>query len=630
MHSPRRTALVGLGASFLLLLLVAAGLRWPGCTPPPPPPAARALPRPAAAPPPEASPPTRLPLRLAPGALAAAGADALPATFEGRVVSSRDGAGVAGADLTFSRGGAAASVRSDAGGAFRFQPPVPGRWLLAAVTAPGFFPFAPEWGHSPVQLEAAPGRHLRGIEVHLTPAIALLGRVVDPERSVVPGAEVRILGAADEAALVPIRDRFTTDARGEFRAAVPPGAILEARRDGFLPGRAEVDPLAIVNGRITVVLRTARGERGPGAPISGRVIAKGGAPIPGALVVATRERFGAAEGASAQAATGEDGRFELPPLDPGSYRVAARAEGRAPATLHRVAPGTRELLLELADGGRLRGCVRDAATGTPIAPFTVLVFERRSGLRIVPERTASVLDPSGCYALHDLLPGSAAVVISAPGHAPSRELPAEIPAPPDEAVADVALDPGGALVGAVLDADSGAPLAGALLTVEGALTFAPSTFPVLSEAVTGADGTFRLDGLPRRVSVDVAAAGHHARILGGLDIPPGAVAGPVEVRLHAVAPDEEPRTELAGIGAVLAAQGDGLVVVQLAAGGGAAEAGLAEGDLILRVDGQGVADLGMSGAIDAIRGPEGTVVLLQVQRAERTFDVPVPRRLVRG
>ncbi len=628
MESPRRAATLALAATLAALVLLAIVLRdrdRPAPARPSPPfPAA-----PRAAPLAGVPPPAGLPIRvLAPEGTPAP--DALPPSFEGRVVSSATGAGIAGADLTFSRAGAAASVRAGPDGAFRFDPPADGRWLLAAVTSPGFLPFAPEWGHSPVQLDAVRGRHVRGIEIHLAPAVELLGRVVDGTGAPVAGAKVHLLGAAGEAALVPIADRFVSDAQGTFRFAAPEGAVVEARKDGFLPGRAEVDVTAMVNRRLTVELGAAHRSLGAAAPVAGRVIARGGAPIPGALVTAAPERAFGAGVPSAQAVTGADGRFELAALDPGSYRVTARAEGRAPGAARHVEPGARDVLLELSEGGRLRGCVRDASSGAPVAPFTVLVFERRSALQLVPQRSRSVIDPGGCYTLDDLHPGRAAVVVSAPGYAPSPELAVDIPATGDEAVADAALEAGGRLTGVVRDDETGAPIAAARLAVEGNLSGAASTFPVLSEATTAADGTFTLTSLPRRVSVHVAAAGHHARILGGVEVPPGAVAGPVEVRLRPTAPGEEPRVDLAGIGAVRAARGDGLAVAQVITGGGAAEVGLRSGDVVLEVDGRPVVELGMSAAIDAIRGPEGTVVVLRIRRGDAVFEAQVPRRLVRG
>jgi Carboxypeptidase regulatory-like domain/PDZ domain len=585
--------------------------------------------RPDAAPAAEEPPPSRLPIRV-PATPAANGDASGPAIFEGRVVSTASGQGVAGAELTFSRAGAAASVRAGVDGAFHFEPPAEGRWLLAAVVASGFLPFAPEWGHSPVQLDARAGRPVRGIEIHLAPATPIAGRVVDPEGNAIGDAEVRLSGAAAEAALVPIADRFTTDAAGEFRFSAPEGAMLEARKDGFLPGRAAVDWLALLNGRVTITLGPAhRALRDP-APIAGRVVAKGGGPVAGALVTAAPDGpFGGAGAPAAQALTDDEGRFLLSELARARYSVTARAEGRAPATARRVRPGARDLLLELGDGGRLRGCVRDASTGEPVAPFTVVVLERRGPLRLVPQASRSVIDPSGCYALDDLSPGPAAVMISAPRYAPSREIAVEIPAPGAEAVADAALEAGGRVEGIVRDEATAAPLAGARISVEGALDSAASTFPVLSEATTGADGRFALGSLPRRASLFVAAEGHHARIV-GVDAPPDGSATTVDVRLRPLAAGEEPRVDLAGIGLVLAARGEGLQIAQVVPGGGAAEVGLVRGDVVMRVEGQPVTELGFSGAVDAIRGPEGTLVVLTVRRGDETFDVRVPRRIVRG
>ena len=558
-------------------------------------------------------------------------ASAARARFEGRVVSAASGAGIAGAELTFSRGGVGDTVRSASDGRFTFEPGASGRWLLAAVTAPGHFPFAPEWGHSPVQLLAEPGRKVKGIEVHLAPATELLGFVVTARGDPAPGAEVRLLGVAGESALFRIPDRFVTDGRGAFRVAAPIGSVLEARWDGNAPGRAEVDALALANGHLTVALGPAVDRPPPPrAGIRGRVTSRG-QPVPGALVTATPARsYGLGAVPAAQAVTPADGQFALADLVAGPYRLAARAEGLAPGSARAVAGEEGEVEIDLQAGGRLRGCVEDAATSAPVAPFTVLVFARRNALWVEPERSLSVIDPGGCYALDDLRAGDSVVVISSPGRAPSEELAVEIPVPPGEAVLDVKLLAGGVLSGVVRDDATGAPIASARLGVEGSLAAAASTFPVLSEATTGPDGAFTMGGLPRRFSVQAVAKDHHARVVGGLSVEPGGFLGPIEIRLRPLAPGEEPRTDLFGIGVGLAARNDGLVVTQVVSGGGAAEAGLAPGDLIVEVNGRPVAEIGFGGSVDTIRGPEGTTVLLQVRRGDATLELRVPRRLVRG
>jgi len=613
-------------AALLIHLLALRGR--PGAAPPPGPAPGSAA---AAAPAPRLVPPPRLPVLLVPPAAPAARASAGPARFEGRVVSAASGAGIPGAELTFARGGAAEVVRAAADGTFRFEPS-PGAWLLAAVTAPGHFPFAPEWGHSPVELLAEPGKQVRGIEIHLAPALEIAGRVVLEGGAPAPGAEVRLLGAAGEATLVSIPDRFTADARGEFRAAAPEGSVLEARLPGRYSGRARVDALALVSGRVTIVLGPPRDRPvAPGGEIFGRVVVRGGGPVPGALVLATaaRDRWGGGVPV-AQASTDGDGRFRLRDLEAGTYRLVARAEEHAPATARAEAGAPDQVVLELPDGGRLRGCVRDASTGQPVAPFTVMVFARHSALWLEPQRSLSVVDPAGCYALADLVPGPAAVVFSAPGRAPSSPLPVDVPAPPAQAELDAALESGGTLSGVVRDLSSGAPLAGAHLAVEGSLEAAASTFPVLSLAVTGDDGLFTLGGLPRRFSVSAAAAGHHARVVGGLETEPGQMTGPIEIRLRPLSEGEDPRTELAGIGVMLSPREDGLVVTQVAPGGGAAEAGMVPGDLLVEVNGQPVTELGFGGAVDLIRGPEGTSVQLTLVRNGATVELSVPRRMVRG
>ncbi len=627
--SRRRLAFLAVVAAALLAAL------WLGLRRREPRPASPVAEEPAASGPERAAAPPPLPIRLPP-TFAAPSREA-GGSFEGRVVSAVDGKGIPGADLSFSRGGAVSSTRSGAAGAFRFEPPMPGRWLLAAVTAAGYLPFAPAWEQSPVRLVARPGEVLRDITISLAPAPRYLGLVLSPEGRPVSGAEVRLLGAGTgESALFPLRARFVADGRGEFHFTARPGAVLEARHPGFSAGRAELDRNARVAGRLVLRLRPGAGEAAAEETIAGRVVDDGGRPVEGALVEATflwSHRRRDSLHADAQALSDPAGRFVLSGLDPGFYLLAASREGFAPARRGRVRTGTSDLELRLSAGGRLEGQVRDRRSGRPVAPFTVVVRVRRGPLRLVPAASVAVIDPEGRYSLSSLPPGPAVVTVVSPTHAPSDDVDVTIPPPPSgPAVADFLLSPGGRLTGRIVERGSGRPLPGAAVAVEGTLE-SPLVLPLRSEAVAGPDGRFALDGLPSQpFSLFASAPGHNARLLSGLTVPEGGESGPIAVELSPVAEGEEPRVELAGIGVVLQIAGDALRVMRVTPDGGAAEVGIAAGDEIALVDGRPVTETGFKGAVEAIRGPEGSTVVLGVRRAGggAVVSIPVPRRLVSG
>jgi len=250
----------------------------------------------------------------------------------------------------------------------------------------------------------------------------------------------------------------------------------------------------------------------------------------------------------------------------------------------------------------------------------------------------TVLDPGGRYQVAGVPPGRHVVEVVAPGHAPGEarvEVRVGTPAP---LRADFRLERGARLAGLVVAAGTQQPLSGARVSLEsgrggGALS-------VQSDARTDEAGAFTLEGLAPGVATLVASRdGHHARILSGVQVGEAAAA-PLRIELTPTAPGEEPSVEMVGIGAVLAARGELLVVGEVVPGGGAAEVGLAPGDGILRIDGQPVAQLGFSGAIQHIRGPEGSRVLLSVQRGAAltaeggasgspVAELWVPRRRIR-
>ncbi len=82
-----------------------------------------------------------------------------------------------------------------------------------------------------------------------------------------------------------------------------------------------------------------------------------------------------------------------------------------------------------------------------------------------------------------------------------------------------------------------------------------------------------------------------------------------------------------GIGALVTMNEDDLLeIVQPYKESPAARAGLLPGDLVLAVDGQSIFGFGIYDAITLIRGPEGTPVVLTIQRGEaEPFDVKIVR-----
>ena len=554
-------------------------------------------------------------------------------SFEGRVVSGATGSGAPGAEVTFSRGGAAASVRCDPDGSFRFEPPAAGRWQLAAATAPGHEPFAPEWGHSPVALEARPGERVRGLSIHLVPLVPWTGRVEDPAGNPVAGAVVRAAGdSTGDRALVPATEQARSGPAGEFTLSAPEDATLEARHPDFTPGRALLDLGARASRR--VVIRLGEAGKGRAGDVVGRVVS-GGTPVEGALVSARALRGGgpgSAEDLTAgQGATDADGRFTLPGLPPGRYLLLAAREGMTQAAPVVARPG-EEALLELTRGGTLAGIVRDDLDGRPLVAFRIEARRAGRGPRL-PLAAATVVDAEGRFRLTGLPPGPVQVLASAPGHLPSPWTEVAVPEHPGAAEVELRLPRGGRIWGNVRDRATGGALAGARVTLEGDGGSPSGILDAGAVAISAADGSFQLGGLPvRTVALHVSAEGHHARIVTAIDVPEGGAAGPVEVKLAPLAPGEEPRVELAGIGAALRPTGGGAIrITGVVPGGGAAEAGLAAGDDILAVEGQPVSELGLAGAVDRIRGPEDTRVRLTIRRGDGLpVEVWVWRRLVRG
>jgi len=544
---------------------------------------------------------------------------ALP-PFTGRVVSAEDGRPVVGAEVTFLAPEGATSVRSGPDGRFRLVPSRAGPHQLAAVLAEGYVPFGPAWGQSPIRLLAPAPAGTPELVLSLDPEVRLSGRVEAADGGApIAGATVALRVPGAQSGLVSPERTWTTDAQGSFSGTAPPEAVVVARAPGFSPA---AEPLRGSGRTRSITLRLpplpAQGlqER----TLAGRVVEPSGVPVPDAVVTlgAGRGR-GRGPGAilPAPVTTDAQGRFRFEDV-PAQVGWAQAAAGDLLSERVSIEPGDAEVTLTVRPGGVLAGRVLHA-DGRPATAFALQLVRLR---RADASRTLSIVDPEGRFEVRGLGAGPWELQALAADSGPSERVRVELPNTPGGRVEkDLRLRSGRRLVGVVRDANTRQPVAGARVAMEAS----PGEDSVLvrTGTFTGPDGRFELEGLSDSpVSVAVEAERYHRRIV---TLPRGRTE--VEVALRPVAADQAQATDLVGIGAVVNRNEDGLVLGNLVASGGAAAAGLHPGDVVLRIDGQTIAELGFTEAVSRLRGEEGTVVRLEVRRANGTTStVDVVRR----
>jgi hypothetical protein len=494
-----------------------------------------------------------------------------------------------------------------------------------------------------------PGPLRANARVELEPAVAgadasavhgaFAGKVVDWGTGLgVPGAE--IVFARDDAGIT-----VETGADGTFRFAPPETGryrLAVASADGYLPfapawNQSPIELVARAGMRVEGIIVYLS----PAVDYRGRVVDGDGAPVDGARVTV----LGAADGerallpidASFTTDAGGEFSFHAPDgailearhdcCEPGRAVVdgAVEVSHRLEIVLGKGPPASAREPARPDGAASVRGVVR--AGGDPVPAFAVAVLRER-GLAEDWVTGGRFFDADGRFEVGGLPEGDYLVRVLAFGFAPSPAVPARASADPREV--EVALTGGGTLFGVVVDATTGEPLAHARVSVENSVGSGSSALPMATSIVTDDDGGFELPGLPPgKSSVVVAAFAHHTRIVGGLDVAEGARIGPMTVELNPTADGEKPKLELAGIGAALGAADDGLVVQTVFPGGGADDAGLRPGDVILAVDGARVVDLGFGGTIQRIRGIEGTTVTLEIRSGDEVRRVVATRKKIR-
>jgi carboxyl-terminal processing protease len=87
--------------------------------------------------------------------------------------------------------------------------------------------------------------------------------------------------------------------------------------------------------------------------------------------------------------------------------------------------------------------------------------------------------------------------------------------------------------------------------------------------------------------------------------------------------------EIQGIGAEVTQEGDNIVIVSPIDGSPAAAAGLRPGDILREANGVALTGMSAAEAAAIVRGPQGTDVILLIERNGETFDITVTRDIIK-
>jgi hypothetical protein len=444
----------------------------------------------------------------------------------------------------------------------------------------------------------------------------LRGRVVDERGRAVDGAELEI--ASTTTSLVRY---LVSEPDGRFElSALPDEVVVSVTRPGESRRVSMRRTLRIPEGEtveVTLELPAARDpvrvvvEDGDGNPIElAEVTVLSLDPEVPVRETAFTDALGVVEFADARGLA-----LRVLVEAPGHPRVA-EVEDEAP----------EEITVVLPEGVLVEGAVTAVRGRTAVAGASVTLVANGS-------RRSTTTDADGRFRLADVSPGGARLVVSHPDYAEAsfevaiaetgrRDRALELPA--------VDLEEPGSVEGIVLDAD-GNPVRGARVSASIAQSYLPAGALPADVAVTDGDGRFTLSHVaPGRRTLEAFSAISGRGDVEGVEVTSGRVTSRVEIRL------EPPSDEAAplGEGNVAITLGENkvdrrlqIVVVAVASGGEAERAGVAEGDVLVNIDGATPGSL--KSARRKLSGRPGSDVLLELARGDERLVLRITREAVR-
>ena len=513
-------------------------------------------------------------------------------SVQGRVL--RDGVPVPDAQVSCARN---AKVFSDATGAYRCEGINDGPRELIADAPTG------EWGSATVTVVRGETVNL---DIPLTFAAAICGRIVDEHGAALAGIEVRV---AEQKTGDFGKDTSALDGRfcarqlsgGTYEVAVYAGPRVIAPLTPIAPvalGPKETKSLAIA-------------VAAPRLAITGTVRDPAGAPVVDAIVrIVADDRIGTPslyEGLpSSITVTDDAGRFTLGKLAPGDYTLVATARDGSDVIKRPVVAGARDVIITLAAAGRIEG----ELVGFTTAPTITGVMTNGNRVFFEAEVDGQHFRSSG------LSPGTYVLMATTDARDADTQ---QVTVRPGETTRVTLTNRGTATItGVVRDFKTRAPVAGlrcSSMARQGAAIGAVFMGP--DEAVpTDSQGAFRLTSPAGEVSVFCMGGNRSGN------------------RLASVVRDRTTNVDVFTVAQTSTEPGSidadfewlGRHVTEVVKGGVADRAGLAVGDEVVAVDGASVVDLVSREMLLVItQRPAGTPAQLTVLRGgePRTISVTV-------
>jgi protocatechuate 3,4-dioxygenase beta subunit len=328
------------------------------------------------------------------------------------------------------------------------------------------------------------------VELHLLPAVAVRGQVVDKEiRRGIEGAAVAASTISDKGYMVSSRST-TSNAAGRFVVYVEPGKIAVSvglPPKGYVVPRSKSQrPGIVANGDLTwPTIELQRAVR-----LEGIVVDDSGRPVPGAEV---QSLLPTPMMDMVYQTAGPDGKFKISNLDPKETLALRARTATAVSDVGQLRPtdakGPLRLVISAARAFSIRGICLDAAGGpVPRAKVLANTSWMLGPTGIGCSMGSCETDAAGHFEMHNLWPGSQYhLSVQAEGFAAFESTAfGSQPGENHDAGRLVLVSTGGFVEGMVLDG-SGRPIAGARV-------FNSGDAPKLLSTKSDAAGQYRLEG----------------------------------------------------------------------------------------------------------------------------------------